>query len=280
MTFKANEETAALVDMAAQGDAKAMEELIKGVANDVFNMSLRMLGGFEDAQDASQEILMKIVSGLADFKKQCAFSTWVFRIAANHLKNYRRHMFAQRPLSFEQYSDDILNANTDVPDMTGGVDRALLSEELKMSCTNVMLQCLDAESRCIFILGTMFAPDSRIAGEILGITPESYRQKLSRARKKMAEFLSEYCGEYGRGKCRCENRVNYAVMCHRINPQKPEFSEQTLIGVREAMEDIDELSGSFEFMKMYESPEKIKKFIGDFISSEQLMKVTEIYASE
>ncbi len=96
----------------------------------------------------------------------------------------------------------------------------------------------------------------------------------------MAEFLSEYCGEYGRGKCRCENRVNYAVMCHRINPQKPEFSEQTLIGVREAMEDIDELSGSFEFMKMYESPEKIKKFIGDFISSEQLMKVTEISASE
>ena len=65
----------------------------------------------------------------------------------------------------------------------------LLAEELKLSCTNVMLQCLDAESRCIFILGTMFGIDSRIAGEILGITADSYRQRLSRIRRKMADSL-------------------------------------------------------------------------------------------
>ena len=73
-----------------------------------------------------------------------------------------------------------------------------------------MLQCLDPESRCIFILGTMFRVDSRIAGDILGITPEAYRQRLSRVRKKMADFLSEYCGEYGKGTCRCANRLLYA----------------------------------------------------------------------
>ena len=66
-----------------------------------------------------------------------------------------------------------------------------------MSCTNVMLQCLDGESRCIYILGTMFKADSRIAGEILGMTPEAYRQKLSRIRRKVAEFLKEYCGLAG-----------------------------------------------------------------------------------
>lgn len=270
-----NGKTAALIDKAAAGDAKAMEELIREIEDDVFNLSLRMLGGFEDAQDASQEILIKVISGLADFKKQSAFSTWVFRVAVNHLKNYRRHMFAQRLLSFEMYGEDILNANTDVPDMTGSADRALLAEELKMSCTNVMLQCLDAEARCIFILGTMFAPDSRIAGEILGITPEAYRQRLSRARKRMAEFLSEYCGEYGNGKCRCKDRVNYAVTCHRINPQKRDFTEQTLKEVKRAMEDLDELSDSFEFMKTYKSPERMRKFVKEFISSEQLIKVTE-----
>lgn len=273
MTFKENERTEELVGRAARGDAKAMEELIKEAADGVFNMSLRMLGGFEDAQDASQEILLKIVSNIADFKRECAFSTWVFRIAANHLKNYRRHMFAQRPLSFEQYGDDILNANTEAPDMSGGVDRALLAEELKMSCTNVMLQCLDAEARCIFVLGTMFAPDSRAAGEILGITPEAYRQKLSRARRKMADFLSEYCGEYGGGKCRCKNRVDYAVKCHRIDPKRRSFSESTLLSVREAMEDIDGLSGRFEFMKSYEPPERLREFIGELVSSEQLAKV-------
>ena len=42
-----------------------------------------------------------------------------------------------------------------------------------------MLQCLDTESRCAFILGTMFRLDSAAAGEVLGISPENYRQRLS-----------------------------------------------------------------------------------------------------
>ena len=94
-------------------------------------------------------------------------------------------MFAQHPLSFEYYGYDIENgAAEDLPDLTQDIEKSLLAEELKLSCTNVMLQCLDAESRCIFILGTMFKVDSRIAGEILGITPEAYRQRLSRVRKR------------------------------------------------------------------------------------------------
>lgn len=78
-------------------------------------------------------------------------------------------MFAQVPFSFEMYGADIEDADLgSVPDMTEGVDRRLLAEELKMSCANVMLQCLEPEDRCIFILGTMFKLDSRIAGEVLG----------------------------------------------------------------------------------------------------------------
>ena len=73
-------------------------------------------------------------------------------------------MFSKFPLSFEFYGDDIVNGKIDdVSDLTQNVEKAILAEELKMSCTNVMLQCLDAESRCIFILGTMFQLDSRIA---------------------------------------------------------------------------------------------------------------------
>ena len=60
------------------------------------------------------------------------------------------------PLRFEFYGDDIKNARTeDVPDLTQNVEQAILVEELKLSCTNVMLQCLDTESRCIFILLNM-----------------------------------------------------------------------------------------------------------------------------
>lgn len=134
-------------------------------------------------------------------------------------------MFAKFPLSFEFYGDDIKNGKIDdVPDLSQNVEKSILAEELKLSCTNVMLQCLDTESRCIFILGTMFKVDSRIAGDILGITPEAYRQRLSRIRAKMADFLKEYCGEYGNGKCRCADRVNYAIQNHRIHPAQLPFT--------------------------------------------------------
>lgn len=265
-----NEELPALIETAVAGDRQSLETIILGIQDLVFNLSLRMLGTFPDAEDATQDILLKVMTHLSSFKGESSFSTWVFRIATNHLKNYQKHMFAKFPLSFEYYGDDIKNGRIDdVPDLTQDVEKSVLAEELKLSCTNVMLQCLDPESRCIFILGTMFRVDSRIAGDILGITPEAYRQRLSRIRGRMADFLKEYCGEYGKGTCRCADRVNYAIRNHRINPAQLDFTTavptETMIEVKEAMENIDGLSQEFSFCKTYQSPAKLKEFIRKFL---------------
>lgn len=265
-----NEELLALIEKAIAGDKESLETVILSVQDLVFNLSLRMLGTFSDAEDATQDILLKIVTHLSSFKGESTFYTWVFRIATNHLKNYQKHMFAKFPLSFEFYGEDIKNGRIDdVPDLTQNVEKSILAEELKLSCTNVMLQCLDTESRCIFILGTMFKVDSRIAGDILGITPKAYRQRLSRICNKVADFLKEYCGEYGKGKCRCANRVNYAIQNHRISPAQLDFTTsvpmETMVEVKEAMEDIDDLSQEFTFCKTYGSPASLKEFIQKFL---------------
>ncbi len=277
MNKKTYDELLALVHKATEGDKKALETLVADVQDIVFNLSLRMLGTFADAEDAAQDILLKMITHLSSFKGGSAFTTWVFSIAVNHLKNYKKHMFARYPLSFEYYGDDIENGKTqDVPDLTQNVEKDILAEELKMSCTNVMLQCLDAESRCIFILGTMFKIDSRIAGDILGMTPEAYRQRLSRVRKKMAEFLGQYCGEYGNGRCKCRDRVNYAIQSHRLNPlgldyvAAAEIPVETMLDVKNAMEDIDDLSQDFSFCKPYQSSERTKHLIKEFLDSTQL----------
>jgi len=266
-----NEELLALIEKATGGDKESLETVILSVQDFVFNLSLRMLGSFPDAEDAAQDILLKVITHLSSFKGESAFSTWVFRIAVNHLKNYQKHMFAKFPLSFEFYGDDIKNGNKDdIPDLTQNVEASILAEELKLSCTNVMLQCLDTESRCIFILGTMFRVDSRIAGDILGITPEAYRKRLSRIRSRMADFLTEYCGEYGNGTCHCADRINYAIQNHRISPAQLSFTTavpmETMAEVKEAMEDIDDLSQTFSFCKAYQSPERLKAFIQNFLN--------------
>ena len=117
--------------------------------------------------------------------------------------------------------------------------------------------------------------DSRIAGEILGITPETYRQRLSRVRKKMAEFLENYCGEYGQGKCKCKNRVNYAIQTHRLQPQNLAFtsSKEIVLDVKNAMEEVDDLAGKFDFCKTYAPPETLHQFVKDFLQSTQISTI-------
>ena len=148
MNHKANEELLALIEKATAGDTGSLETVILSVQDLVFNLSLRMPGTFPDAEDATQDILLKIVTHLSSFKRESAFSTWVFPITTNHLKNYQKHIFAKFPLSFEFYGDNIKNGKIDdVPDLTQNVETSILAEELKLPCTNVMLQCLDTESR-------------------------------------------------------------------------------------------------------------------------------------
>lgn len=65
----------ALVERAVKGDKAALEELLGSVQDLVFNLALRMLGTVPDAEDATQEILVKVMTRLATFKGQSAFTT-------------------------------------------------------------------------------------------------------------------------------------------------------------------------------------------------------------
>lgn len=276
----AEDKTFELVDQAVDGDKEALEMLIQSVQEMIFNLSLRMLGTIEDAEDATQEIIIRVITQLSKFQKRSKFSTWVYRVACNYLISYKKSMFAKRPLSFDVYGADIENGF--IPnsrELTQNVSEELLAEELKMSCTNVMLQCLDPESRCIYVLGTMFKIDSGVCGEILDITPEAYRKRLSRIRKKVALFLGEYCGLTETGKCNCQKRVGYAIQTHRLNPQKLEYTQlkeaddNMLKSVKQSMEKMDDLSAVFSDLPKYRSPETVKTFFVKLLRSDDMRTI-------
>jgi RNA polymerase sigma factor (sigma-70 family) len=267
---------AELIERALSGSKNALEELLIRIQDMVFNLSLRMLGTIVDAEDASQEIMIKIITHLASFRKESTFSTWVYRISVNYLLNYKKSIFVKQPLSFDYYGEDIQKGFTvNTMDLLQNVDEGILAEELKLSCTNVMLQCLDDESRCIYVMGTMFKVDSKVSAEILGLSPEAYRQRLSRIRKKMANFLSSYCGLVG-GTCNCQKRVGHAIANHRLNPTNLEYFElqklnnTRLLDCMEAMEKIDTQSLFFAEMPKYRSPQKAKDFLIRFIESNEM----------
>ncbi len=162
------------------------------------------------------------------------------------------------PAFFDFYGNDIKNANIqNIPNLSQNAERALLTEELKMSRINVLLQCLDPKSQCIFVLGTMPKLNSQTAGEILEITPEAYQQRLSCIRQKMAAFLTTHCGEYGQGTCHCHNRIDYAIQNHRIHPSHLTYATATELPIekmqqfKQAMKKIDALTALFSFCKVF-----------------------------
>ena len=272
------ERETALIQSALSGDSNSLTKLLSEVKDSVFNLSLRMLGNIFDAEDATQEILLKIVMNLGSFKQQSRFSTWVYRIAVNHLITDQRKRSFQEQLTFELMQKDLDQSLPTKESAFSDLEEDELAEELKLSCTNIMLQCLKPEDRCIFILGTMFKMNSQLASGLLQITPETYRKKLSRARKRMGKFLEYYCGHAG-GKCDCKRRVPFAIKQHRLNPNRLDYSSLKKFDLaeiqqqKENMEFMDNQTLLFEALSHYQSSFDPPKFLSDLLESKQLLEL-------
>src|SRR5438445_11408715 len=95
------------VKRAQQGDQAALEELIEQIQAKVYGLALRMLWHPEDAKDATQEILLRIVTHLGSFRRESSFQTWVYRIAANHLLGWRKSRLEAQGFTFEMFGKDL-----------------------------------------------------------------------------------------------------------------------------------------------------------------------------
>src|SRR5262252_9967437 len=83
-------EDRALVACAQEGDREALEALVRRHQAWIYNIAVRMLYHPQDAEDATQEILIKALTQLSSFEGRSSFRTWLYRIVVNHLLNTRR----------------------------------------------------------------------------------------------------------------------------------------------------------------------------------------------
>jgi RNA polymerase sigma factor (sigma-70 family) len=214
------------VGRAKQGDKAALEEVVRRIQDRVYNLAIRMLWHPADAEDATQEILIKVVTHLSDFRGESAFTTWVYRIASNYLLTTRKRMAEQPALTFEQFGADLDQGLSDEPfQVPPDADQNLLVEEVKIGCTQGMLLCLDREHRIAYILGEIFEVTSEEGGEILTITPAAFRKRLSRARGAIRNFMQRKCGIVNPDNpCRCARRVNCAIQKGYLDPNRLLFA--------------------------------------------------------
>jgi RNA polymerase sigma factor (sigma-70 family) len=237
---------------ARAGDLAAIDALLRAIQGGVFNLAMRMLAHREDARDATQEILLKVVTHLGSFRGEAAFGTWVWQVARNHLLNAVTRAREAPQVSLDQlaeelaagraYAGDAWDAHVLTPE-----DKAL-ARELAITCTQGMLMRMDREHRLAYVLDATFGLASAQAGQVLGISAVAYRQRLSRARKQVDTFAQGNCGLANPdAPCRCGGQVQAIRKRERAGRPRPPHPMQVTPAEREAaaraLDEVEALSG-------------------------------------
>jgi RNA polymerase sigma factor (sigma-70 family) len=263
-----------LVDRARGGDRRALERVLNAIRDDVYNLAIRMLRQPQDAEDATQEILVRVMTNLASFRGEAAFSTWAYRVAANHLLTRRKRSDELEQFTFDTFADD-LATGLDEHYQAEGVDEALLAEEVKLGCTSAMLLCLDREHRLAYVLGEVFELHSEQAAFVLDVTAAAYRQRLARARARIRGFMEGNCGLVNPANpCRCSRRIGQAVKLGRLDPQQPLFARhprrrQVRQGVAE-MTRLHAAAAIFRSHPDYAAPDRVATEISRILDGDAI----------
>ena len=259
-----------LVELAVMGEKEALENIVKCIQDRVYKLALRMLAHPEDADDATQEILIKIITHLSGFRKESMFMTWVYRISSNHLLTTRKRRAELKEINFEQCQQQIDKrfADTWHPSMSDA-EQKLIVEELRLNCLQALLQCLDRSLRIAYVLGEIFEVKSNEGAYILDITPEAFRQRLTRARKLIRKFMQKNCSLINlENPCSCSRLAPVAVKTGWINPKKLIFAShkrkhQTADFDKLCLHELDELNRVAKLFRCHPDYAAPETFIGN-----------------
>jgi RNA polymerase sigma factor (sigma-70 family) len=214
------------VEAARRGDRAALAAVIRSSQRPIFNLAMRMLANTQDAEDATQEVLVQIITHLGALRDIDAAGGWAWKVACRHLERERKRgrVEAMR-LTFECFATDLETGVADIQDHgLTPIEEALAVEEVKVSCTLAMLTCLSRPVRIAYILGEIFEMSDTEAADALDVAPAAYRQRLRRARESITAFTLRHCGlAEDTAKCRCERRVGTALSCGRIRKGTADF---------------------------------------------------------
>lgn len=161
------------------GDKNAYESLVRQNAEKIHLLVWGMLGERrEDTDDVVQDIFLKAYLALPRFRGDAKFSTWVYRIAINHCRDYLKR---SGPLPVELKEDQI--ADTPAPedrewqDKLQEIREKRASEELQE-----LLSQLPEKHRQILVMRELEGMSYDEIGEVLQIRPGTVRSRLNRAR--------------------------------------------------------------------------------------------------
>ena len=197
--------TAELLTRARAGDGDAFRELTEPYRRELQVHCYRMLGSFQDAEDALQETMLAAWQGLGGFEERASLRTWLYRIATNRCLNARRSASRRRAKEWdvpgveppeptrlgevvwlEPFPDVLLEGAIDVP--LGPEARYAQAESISLAFVTA-LQVLPPRQVAVLVLRDVLGFDANEVADMLDSTVESVNSALKRARASLQRRL-------------------------------------------------------------------------------------------
>ena len=178
-------EERALISRASRGDVDAFSNLVGTHSALVRGVTLRMLGG-QEAQDASQEVWVRVWANMKSFREESAFSTWLYRVTANTCLSFRRKESRRRTREVEEDLAHLSEASGG----DGDPERATLDAERREEI-RVALGSVRAEHRAAMVMRHMEGLSCAEISEALGVPNGTVKGWASRGRTAMLAALTQ-----------------------------------------------------------------------------------------
>jgi RNA polymerase sigma-70 factor (ECF subfamily) len=174
-----------LISRASRGDVEAFSKLVRAHSALVHRVTLRILG-VEDAQDASQEVWVRVWANMKSFRGDSAFSTWLYRVTANTCLSFRRKESHRR-------TREVAEETAHLSESSGGdgdPEEAALDAERRGEI-QVALGNVRAEHRAAMVMRHMEGLSCTEISKVLGVPDGTVKGWASRGRAAMLAALTQ-----------------------------------------------------------------------------------------
>ena len=178
------------------GDRAEYARLVENYYQPIYRLALKMLGNPQDAEDILQETFIKVFKHINTFDERSSLSTWIYRIATNEAlmflrKKHPEFVSIDQPAENEESEQEPIQ----IVDWCCLPENELMSNEAKTHLDQAITSLLPG-LRAVFVLRDIQGLSTRETAEVLGISEMAVKTRLSRARLRLREILSEYFGEW------------------------------------------------------------------------------------
>ena len=177
-----------------KGDAKAFERLLARHKKAIYNFCLRMLGDRSAAEDAMQEVFMRVVRSAKDWESHAKFTTWLYTIARNHCIDAIRKAGYRKTASLDQTLDPNEEAGSTLGDRVSDEesvtpDRGAESSRLRAKLASAIAS-LSEDQREVFVMREYAGMPFKDIASVVGVPENTMKSRMRYALEHLRAHLA------------------------------------------------------------------------------------------